>query len=150
MIIYSVLLISLVSLTQYVICGFGKPSTSAVIVAAVLSVVLFIASVCLAGPFMLMIPLSVIYGYSFADSMTAAFELVGKKPASVMFGGLFPFLIVLVLEYILSFFPIIRAVSVIISTFMYLFIIVYLSAYTMVVMFSLSGLERRDGKEYYK
>ncbi len=150
MIIYSLLVISFVSLAQYVICGFGKPSTAAVIVAAVISVALFVLSFCFSAPLMLMMPLSVIYGYSFSDAVASAFELVGKKPIPAVFGGIFPFLIVLIVEYILSFFPIIRAVRIIISTLMYLFVTVYLSAYVMIIMFSLSGLERRDKKEFYR
>ncbi len=150
MIVYSLLVISLVSLAQYLICGFGKPTASAVIVAAVISITLFVLSFCFSAPLMLMIPLSVMYGYSFSDAITSAFELVGKNPATAIFGGILPFIIVLIAEYILSFFPIIFAVRVIVSTVMYLFITVYLSAYVMVLMFSLSGLERRDKKEFYR
>ncbi len=150
MILYSFLLISLVSLSHYAICGAGKPNAGAVVAAVVISVVLFVLCFCFASPIIFMIPLSVIYGYSFSDAITAAFELAGKKPVSVVGGAIFPFAIVLAIEYILSFFTIIRAASIIVSTLMYLFIIVYLSAYVMVVMFSLSDLERRDKKEYYK
>lgn len=151
MIVYSILLISLVSFLQYMICGFGTyPTVGAVIAAAVISIVLFIVGFCTAGPFMLMIPIMVIYGYSFSDALTSAFELAGKKSASVLFGGIFPFLVVLIIEYILSFFEIIKVVSVIVSTLMYLFLLVYIVAYVMIVMFELSGLERRDNKKFHR
>lgn len=147
--LYALLTVSLVSLSHYIFCGIGKPNAGAVASASVISVLLFVLCAVFAGPMLLMMPITVIYGYSFADALTAAYELVGKKLASVVIGGIFPFAVVTVIQSVLLFFPIIRVAAVAISAAMYLFITVYMTAYIMVVMFDLSELARRDNKKYF-
>ncbi len=149
MVLYSLILISVVYLLHIILSGDGLPSVLNIIVSTFVSISIFILFIALTGPVIFMIPLKMTYGYAFSDAFSSAFAIMGKKAFKIIFSGVFPFLLVAIIEYVLTFFTLYDFITIIISICMYLFIIMYVISYVMIVMFDVSGLERRDIKQTF-
>lgn len=150
LVFYFALLVSLTALQHYLITGAGYPKIASVVVASVLAVGMFILLCWLSSPFMFMIPLMQIYGYSFGDAFTSSVSYYGNKPFKVTFGFAFIFFIVAAMRIVFSalatFIP--PWAEILISCALHLFLLVYFCAYCMVTTFSLTGMERKDLRKY--
>lgn len=151
LVLYSVILLSVTFLLHVIISGISNvPNVANLIITTITSLAVFILFMTLTSPVGFMMPLMITYGYRFTDAISQAYALVGKKLFKVTAGIVFPFIVVAILEYILSFFNIIYAIDIIIAVIFYLFLTIYITAYIVTVMFDLSNLERRDKFDRYK
>lgn len=149
MIVCTLLSVALDTLAHYLIAGWGKPNIASMIVVMLISIFFFILFFSLFAPLVFMIPKMSIFGLSFYDSLTAAYDIVSNNKFKIIFGGILPFMIVAFIEFLISFFNVPKFVSVIYSTLFYAFIISYVCSYFMIIIFETSNLERRDLKKYY-
>lgn len=94
-----------------------------------------------------------IYGYSFGDAFVETMRTVSKKWFSLVVGLLLPLTVLAVPQIIVN---IMRIVSfdfdflqITVSIFTHFFMIIYYFAYTVVSVYHLNGLERRDNKRMF-
>lgn len=146
--LYGMVQTGVLTLLHGLISGWGYPSVLNLILAAVISLALFVLFVLAACSTMYWAPMMVIYGFSFRDAAASSLRLIDGKTGRILAGLLFPFLLVAVLESVFSFIPN-KYVCAALGVAEYLFLIMYVIAYIMVSMFDLSGMERRDEKNKF-
>ncbi|MDE6398453.1 MAG: hypothetical protein K2L51_03940 [Clostridiales bacterium] len=143
--LYGMVQCGALTLLHMLVSGRGYPSVLNLVLAAVLSLGLFVLSLWLSCSAMYWTPMMVIYGFSFRDATASSLRLIDRKSGSILLGLLTPYLIVAVLESVFSLFHI-AWLRVVLAVLLYLFLMLYLIVYIMVSMFDLSGMERRDAK----
>jgi hypothetical protein len=150
-VLYFTLHIALISMLDFILSGSGGvTSIAAVIVSSVFSLGFFTLMCWLLTPFVFMIPLMQMYGYSFGDAFRSSVSYCGEKPFKATMGFWLVFIIVAALRMVASAFErfIPSYALIIISSVLHLFLLVYFCAYTMVTTFSASGMERKDIIKY--
>lgn len=143
--LYGMVQCGALTLLHMLISGRGYPSVWNLVLAAILSLGLFVLALWLSCSSMYWTPMMVIYGFSFRDAAASSLRLIDRKSGSILIGLLMPYCIVAVLETVFSLFHI-AWLRIILAVFLYLFLMLYLIVYIMVSMFDLSGMERRDAK----
>lgn len=146
---WNFMLAGIITLAHFIFSGPGVPTKLNLIIANVLVLGLFVLFVFFSTPSVLWAPLMLLFGYSFVDAFVASTKLTGKATGRLFFGVLFPFVVIILLQYVLSFFFVPLIIMKVISGFYILFLIVYLMAYMMVAAFDLTDMERRDIKKSY-
>ena len=102
------------------------------------------------GGFMIKTPLMAmfhmyVYGYGIAEAWNANAKLLDKKMSVTIFFATFPlFLIIIALNYVFLFLTVAPWLEVIIRTAVYFFIFAYAITLSIMIMFDLCGLQRRD------
>lgn len=145
--LYGFIQSGVIALLHVAISGWGYPNAFNVVLAAVVSLGLFVLAVFVFCSAMYWTPMMVIYGFSFRDAAASSFRLLDGKTGGILIGLLTPFLIVAVAGTLLSFAGNVY-VRCAVGVLLYLFLIVYVISFIMVSMFGLSGMERRDIKSY--
>lgn len=147
--LWNFILAGITTLLHFIMSGRGVATklNVAVITAIILGLFLVLLFFCM--PALLWAPLMLIFGYSFVDAFIASAKLSGKTPMRLFTGCAFPFLLIIILQYILSFFPIPLFVMIIAAAIYFIFLISYIMAYMMVAAFDLTDMERRDVKKSY-
>ena len=92
-------------------------------------------------------PLMLTFGYSFVDAFIESMSLARKAGFKLYIALMLPFVVVIMLQCVVSFLPLPIIALKAISVLLYLFLIVYLVSFMMNAAFDLTGLERRDIKK---
>ena len=136
----------LVSLVQVVLGAMSVSSGAAFAVIAAIAVGIFFLHIMVLLPMLMWAPVMFIYGYKFRDAAAMSFKMIsGKK----LFWSLFlPMLICAGVQLLIGFLDVHVAIGCAVSFVLFLFTNVYVTVYTMVVFYDISGLERRDIEPY--
>ena len=147
MALYGIIQTGLVALLHVLLSGWGQPTVFNAVIAAILSLGLFVLSMWAACSAMYWTPIMVIYGFSFRDAAAASIRLLDGNMFGILCGLILPFVIVAVLQNAFCFIPN-AVVLIVLAVLLYLFLIMYVMSFIMVSMFGLSKMERRDEKSF--
>lgn len=146
LLLYGLIQTGALTLLHFLISGRGYPNVLNLALAAALSLGLFVLAMFVALSAMYWTPHMVIYGFSFRDAAAASSRLIDGKSGGLLCGLLVPYLIVAVLQSVISFIGLVY-VRMALAVVLYLFLILYVVVYIMISLFDLSGMERRDIKD---
>ncbi len=145
-IILRLLLFGLVSLVQVIFGAMSAASGVALTVISVVAIGLFVLHALLLLPMLTWAPIMFIYGYKFRDAAAMSFKLIARKK---LFWSLFlPMLVCAGVQLLVGFLQVHVAISYAVSFVVFLFTNVYITVYTMIVFYDVSGLDRRDIEPY--
>ena len=153
LLVYYLLMVSGVAF-QHFLFSFGRtpPSVISVVIASLWSVILTAVLILLCSPLIFMVPLMQIYGYSFGDTFRSSLSYYGNNPLKITFGLAFGFIIATVIGAGLSILDLFILdwywVKTVLWIVLHCFLLVYVGAYSMVTVFSVTGMERKDIKKY--
>lgn len=147
--VYGLLQSGMISLLHLIFSGSDVPSVINVIIAPVISLGLFVLVMFFGCSAMYWAPLMMIYGYSFRDACAEALRMFSNHKLQVLWGIIFPFVAVAIVESVFLMFKPMFAICVAVNSLLYLFLIIYVVCFTMVSLFDITGLTRRDLRKYY-
>lgn len=143
------LFVCIVTLSHFLISGAGRVVPLDFIVTAFLALILFFLLMRLVQSAFLWAPVMLVFGYTFLDAVITASSLSAKAPFKLYRGIVFPFVCVMAVQSLVVFLRSPPWVNITVAAVCYLFLCVYTAAVVMIVVFDLSGMERRDLKKLY-
>lgn len=147
--LWKFLLTGITTLLHFIMSGQGTPTALNIVILAVIIAALFLFLLFIILPSILWAPLMLTFGYSFVDACIEAPKLTGKAVFKLFIALVFPFAVVILLQYVVEFLPLHIVAVKAIAVVEYLFLIIYIVSFMMVAAFDLTGLERRDEKKKY-
>lgn len=150
LILYKALFGCFVSLVSEMFLSGGAPGGGTVAVVTILGIVSYVFVVYLLMYPVMGVSLSLVYGYSFKDAVGEALHVSDDKHfASLVAGYMFPFFVNVVVLYILMPFGIPYAVVALINVFLQIFVITYVTLFSLISVFNQQKLEHMDLKKLY-
>lgn len=147
--VWKFVLCGIATLLHFVISGAGVPNWWDIVILSLVITALFLLLMYFGMPAVFWAPLMLTFGYSFVDAFIESMSLARKAGFKLYIALMLPFVVVIMLQCVVSFLPLPIIALKAISVLLYLFLIVYLVSFMMNATFELTGLERRDIKKKY-
>jgi len=152
--VVQVLLSSVLTLLHSIVgTHTATPKPMDCVYATIIALIAFGAMIRVVVEMMFWGPVMQVYGYTFRDAIIETSHITDKNTLTIYIGLLVPCLIVAIIEFVFCLLPLsgagIHIVQVVVNSILHMAVIIYVPAYIMNALFSITELERRDTKKLY-